>query len=170
MPGTTLPTNPTIRRRTLREAGLLLAVAVLLAVTTWAVRSEQLPLLASADVYELELSAPVMDLDRALRAYEAGSHLFVDIRQSAPSGSSYIPGAFTIRQDSFEDDLMAASDFIYPEETLVLYGTGDLQVVAAVASRFLDRGYENIFIMSGGIDAWRRAGGPVAQTEETSGD
>ncbi len=149
--------------RLLREASFLLAMTCLLAIASWALRSDRLPLQASTAQYELDLPAPLLDLDQALRLYEAGTHLFVDIRPIDPATETRIPGAFAIRQDTFDDDLLAVSDFLYPEDPLVLYGNGNLQEVAAVAARFLERGYEQVFILSGGIDAWRLAGGPVTR-------
>jgi len=149
--------------RLLREAAFLLAATCLLAIASWSLRPDRLPLQASTEQYELDLPAPLLDLDQALRLYEAGSHLFVDIRSIDPTTEPRIPGAFAIRQDSFDDDLLAVSDFLYPEDPLILYGDNNLQEVAAVASRFLERGYEQVFILGGGIDAWRLAGGPVTR-------
>jgi len=149
------------KKRIWLEAGLLLATACLLAAASWSLRPDGLPFFATAEQYELDLPAPLMDLDRALAVYEEGTYLFVDTRDIDPLKDARIPGAFVIRQATFEDDLLAVSDFLYPEDPLVLYGSGNLQAVAALASRFIERGYEQVHIMSGGIDAWRRAGGAV---------
>jgi rhodanese-related sulfurtransferase len=148
-------------KRIWREAAWLAVVACGLAAASWALRPDRLPLLATSEQYELDLPVPLMDLDRAMLVYDEGSHLFVDTRDIDPVQDPRIPGAFVIRQASFDDDLIAVSDFLYPEDPLVLYGSGNLQEVAALASRFLERGYEQVFIMSGGIDAWRQAGGAV---------
>jgi len=166
MPDAGLQVEVPKKSRVIRESMVLLGIALLLTTVAWAIRPNRLPMTALSSFYDLELPAPVVDLDRAMRFYAEGSHLFVDIRPIELGVSPYIPGAFAIRQNSFEDDLLAAGDFIYPEDPLILYGSGNLQEVAAVASRFIERGYENILIMTGGIEAWHRAGGPVTQAQE----
>jgi rhodanese-related sulfurtransferase len=112
----------------------------------------------------------VVDLDEAKRLFAAGSYYFVDTRSVDPEQVPYIPGAFFIRQDSFDNDLLAASDFIYPEDPLILYGEGNLQLVAAVAARLQERGYENLSIMAGGLAAWRKAGGSLIVHQESNHD
>jgi len=153
-----------------RQAGLLLALAVLLAGGSWALRSPRLPLRAKAAFYELDLPAPLIDLDLALQFWQEGQHLFVDIRPEAPAQAAYIPGAFFIRAETFADDLYAVGDFIFPTDPLILYGNDNLQQVAAVAYRFLDRGYEDVSILAGGIGSWQRAGGKLAEPREQNHD
>lgn len=156
--------------RVFREAALLFATAVVLAGLAWAVRQPRLPLRADAAYYDQELPAPLVSLDEALRLYAAGQHLFVDTRPLADRRVPHIPGAFFIREQSFADDLYAVGDFLFPEDPLILYGDGDLQQVATVASRFLDRGYENLSILAAGVAAWQRAGGPLTDPREGTDD
>lgn len=170
MPNAGLQVEVHRKSRIVRESLVLLGAALLLTVVSWLARPNRLPLTAASSYYDLELPAPVVDLDRAMRIYEEGSHLFIDIRPFELGDRPYIPGAFAIRQHSFDDDLLDAGEFIYPEDPMILYGNGNLQEVAAVASRFIERGYENILIMTGGIDAWQRAGGPVTQDQEEAHD
>jgi len=86
----------------------------------------------------------------------------VDTREAATATPVRIGGSFAVRATTFADDLIEAADFIWREDALVLYGSGDLRAVSSVAARFLERGYENIEIMAGGIDGWRSAGYPVS--------
>jgi 3-mercaptopyruvate sulfurtransferase SseA len=126
------------------------------------------PLRAERVFYEQELPVPLVSLDQALKSYEEGNHLFIDTRPDALEENSHIPGAFLIREASFDDDLQEYGDFLYPEDPLILYGEGNLLGVAAVAGKFLDRGYENLLILAGGLPAWHKAGGPL--TKEGGGD
>ena len=157
--------SPTARR-ILGEAGALLLVALLLAGISWGTRRPLLPLWADTSAYEFELPFPLMNGADALAAYEAGSHLFVDVRPVDPGLSEHVPGAFSIRLESFSEDLGAVLDFIYPQDPLILYGEGDLQRLAAVAERFRERGYENIQLLRGGLPAWREAGGEITGGED----
>jgi rhodanese-related sulfurtransferase len=148
----------------LREAGLLLAAAVLLTVVSWAVRPDRLPLAADPSFYELDLAAPLVTPEEARALYDAGDHLFIDVRPGHPAAA--VPGAMTVREDSFDDDLLAVFDFMTPEDPLVLYGDGALSAASNVAGRLQDRGWTDVVIMSGGLEAWQAAGGPVSTREE----
>ncbi|HOX25549.1 MAG TPA: rhodanese-like domain-containing protein [Candidatus Krumholzibacteria bacterium] len=144
-----------------RQAAWLAALAIGLAVALWIVRPDRLPLRADAETYALDLPVPQVAVAAAREFYDAGDHIFVDTRAGDPAGRPAIPGAFVIRANSFGDDLAGVMDFIYPEDSLVLYGERSPLPVAAVAARFLERGYENVVILQGGLDAWRRGGGPL---------
>ena len=146
------------------EALGLLALALLLALGSWAVRTPRLPLLADFSLYELELAAPRISATQAKELFDEGVYLFVDTRPIPDLETvEHIPGAFHIRAESFDDDLAALMDFLYPEDALVLYGGEDLQTLSAIATRFQARGYAQLSLMAGGMDGWRQAGG------ETSG-
>ncbi|MCP4546059.1 MAG: hypothetical protein GY835_06300 [bacterium] len=141
------------------EAALILMLAFLLSSFSWALRSDRLAPVADPAVYEFELEFPLVTAEESLIFYEEGTHYFIDIRPGDFSGFEHIPGAFSIRTDTFEDDLLVVLDFIYPTDPLIVYGTGDLQRAAAMTARFRDRGYENLSILAGGYPAWRKAGG-----------
>jgi rhodanese-related sulfurtransferase len=151
--------------RALRQALLLLAISLAIAVGSWAVRGDRLPLRADPQVYALDLSVPLVSVDEARRYYDTGSHYFVDTRAGDPAARPVIPGSFTIREDSLATDLAAVMDFLYPEDPLILYGEDTPLPVDAVAARLSNRGYENLVILQGGLAAWREAGGPVTGEE-----
>ncbi|MBC8366352.1 rhodanese-like domain-containing protein [bacterium] len=141
---------------------LLLAVLTLVAMgLSWLVRTPRFPLVAEISDYEMDLDYPVFAAHDCVAFYEAGTHLFIDTRNLA-SPAPYIPGAFSISLDSFDEDLRQVFDFIYPEDALLLYGDGRLQATAAVAARFEERGYKVEGIMRGGIEAWHKAGGELS--------
>ncbi len=141
---------------------LLLAALTLVAVSvSWALRTPRFPLVAEISDYEMDLDYPVLAVSDCVAFYEAGTHLFIDTRDLTEP-SPYIPGAFSISLDSFDEDLREVFDFIYPEDALLLYGDGRLQATAAVAARFEERGYQVDGIMRGGLEAWRKAGGELS--------
>jgi 3-mercaptopyruvate sulfurtransferase SseA len=145
-----------------RQTGLLLLAALLAATAAWALRTPRWPLRAEPALYAQEWAAPLITAGTALQLYHEGKHHFVDTRQLELPQAPHIPGAFSIRPTSFADDLLAASDFMFPSDAFVLYGTDDLAPVSSVAARFQERGYPDVEIMVGGLEAWRTAGGPVS--------
>jgi rhodanese-related sulfurtransferase len=144
----------------LRQGLVLLAVTLALATALWLARPDRLPLRADTAFYTAELSAPLITPDEALADYDDGTHIFLDARADADSGG--IPGALPLREGSFDDDLYAVRDFVFAEDPLIVYGDGNLQSVSVVAARLQERGYRSVFILRGGLEAWRRAGGPLA--------
>ncbi len=155
-----------IVQRTVRELAIVLGIAVILAAAVWGLRPDRLPLRANAEFYEQDLEAPLVTIDEALVRYDEGRYLFVDTREPDQTTEGYIPGAFAIRADTFDDDLYDNQDFLDPGEHFILYGRGNLLPVSAVAARLIDRGYENLAILQGGLAAWRSAGGPVTAPRE----
>ena len=160
---TTLPL--TRRGSAPREALLLLTLAALLAAGAWLVRVPRLALRVDPRTYSLDLGFPVLRPAAALALYRAGEHLFIDLRDIDPERAPRIPGAFAVRESSFADDLLAAHDFLGPQEQVILYGDGNLPAAAAMAARLRDRGYNDISLLEGDLAAWRRAGGPVTGGE-----
>jgi len=151
----------------LREAGLLLVLSILAATGWWLRSADRLPLQADPAVYELELAAPLLTVAEAQGMYDEGAHLFVDTR--AETGGETIPGSFFIREATFDDDLVANFDFMYPEDELILFGNGNLTRTSNVAARLIGRGYENVIILKGGLSAWKNAGGDTSPTTEGTG-
>lgn len=156
-------------REPARQALLLLGIAAAAAAASWALRDPRLPLRADSAFYELELAAPLVEAAEALRLYEAGDHLFIDTRPVAPGTTATIPASMLVRAASFDDDLLAVFDFLRPEDPLVLFGDGDLNGVSNVAARLRDRGFQDLTILRGGLDAWRRAGGECTEPRPADG-
>jgi rhodanese-related sulfurtransferase len=144
----------------LREALLLGGVSLLLTAVVWIVRPDRLPLRAQAETYELELAAPVVSVADAVAHFAAGTHLFVDVREQLDGEG--IPGSFRVRSSAFDGDLAEVRDFLYPENDLILYDDGVMQLASAAAVRFQERGFANVTILQGGLAAWQSGGGTVA--------
>lgn len=145
-----------------REALFLLGLALLLGTASWVTRAPRLPLRVDARTYRLDLGFPVLSPAAALALYQAGEHLFIDLRDIDPAVTSHIPGSFPVREASFADDLLATHEFLGPQEKVILCGDGNLPAAAAMAARLRDRGYGDVSLLEGDLSAWRRAGGPVS--------
>jgi len=150
----------------LKEAGLLLFVATVAACGWWLHGTDRLPLRADPAVYQLELEAPLLTIPEALAAYEEGDKLFVDTRQGAPET---IPGSLFIREATFDDDLLANFDFLFPEDELILFGDGNLTAASNVAGRLRERGFAHVTILKGGLSAWQEAGGGISTAAGEAG-
>lgn len=148
-----------------REAALLLVLSCVVLAGSWALRSDRLPLVADARTYELELAAPLVGPEEAILLFDEGVHLFIDTREVQPGSVATIAGALPIRAESFDDDLLDLFDFLMPEDPLVLFGDGDLMSVSTIASRLTDKGYTDLLILDGGVEAWRKAGGEVREAD-----
>lgn len=146
-----------------RQAILLLVAGVLLTAGRWAFVGERLPLRADPQDYELELAAPLVDVAEARRLYDEGVHLFIDTRAGGPGAEDTVPGAFVIRADFFDDDLLALLDIVVPEDRFILFGDGSLALANNVAARMIQRGYPDVRLLKGGLIAWRAAGGPLSE-------
>jgi rhodanese-related sulfurtransferase len=149
-----------------RQVLLLLALSTALAAGRWAFFGERLPLKADAADYELELAAPLIEVARARRSYDEGVHLFIDTRESGQPIEDTVPGAFLIRPDTFDDDMLALLNIIMPEDQLILFGDGSLSPANNVAAKLIQRGYTKVEILKGGLGAWRAAGGPLSPRRE----
>lgn len=152
--------HPTSGPGALIEALRLSLVILALGVATWLVRPDRLPLQANAEYYALDLPAPLVSVDEALQALDEGVVVFVDTRAEADLDTA-IPGAFIVRAATFATDLDAVRDFIFPEDSLILYGADAPVPVGDVAALFQARGHADVRILQGGLEAWRRAGGPI---------
>ena len=152
-----------------REAALLLLVAAVATAVTWAFRDDPLPLTADRDFYELEAPAPMVEIGQALPLFDEGDRLFIDSRPDHDAGRTTIPGAFRIRSKSFDDDLYELADIVYPEDPVILFGSGDLRETVFLAELLLARGFEDVLIMRGGVTEWQNQGGEVS-TQTTGSD
>lgn len=152
-----------------REVVGLVLLACACAVVAWAVRSPRLPLRADLAAYALDLGAPLLSPAAAVALYDSGRCLVVDTRTRG-RGEAYVPGAFLIRLASFDDDLAASRDFISRDDSLLLYGEGNLLETAAVTARLRQRGFGNLLVLNGDLAAWQRAGGPVATAGVTGAE
>ncbi|MBA4378693.1 MAG: hypothetical protein C0395_08615 [Gemmatimonas sp.] len=155
--------RPFARARPLREASLLLALALTAAGLSWAVRTPRLPLRADLAVYELDLGFPLVPAAEAVALFLDNACVPVDTRAGAPARR--IPGSFALGQETFDDDLREVFDFLSPADPLLVYGDGNLLVAAAVAGRLRERGFTDIRLLQGSLDGWEQAGGEI-QTDD----
>ncbi|MCB1149988.1 rhodanese-like domain-containing protein, partial [bacterium] len=88
------------------------------------------------------------------------THIFVDTR--AVDDGRRIPGAMVLRPDSFDEDFREIYDFLVPEDALILYGDGNLMLTSNVAQQLEARGFTELSLLRGDLDAWAAAGGDLS--------
>ncbi len=145
------------------QAVALLLVSLLIAAGSWMLRPNPISWNADPVSYELELSAPLVELADGLLLFEEGDHVFLDTRRNAADVEETIAYAFILREASFDDDLLALMDEVYPEDPILLFGDGELSGVSNVAAKLQQRGYENVSILRVGVKGWQKDGGPVSE-------
>lgn len=142
-----------------KESFILLLISIAVAIIAWAVNPNRLPIAADETLYKLDVKYEVVDAQTAVSMYNNDLIILIDVRSSVIDKK--IPGAFYLRQDSFDDDYLELFEYITPEEKLLLLGTGDLMVINAIADRLAEKGYSNLVLLGGDIKAWQNAGGEV---------
>ena len=147
----------------LRETARVLLLAVVLAALSWALRPPRLPLVADLTAYELEIDAAVVTPAEAVALYAANEHVLVDFRGGdAPQPG--LPGAFPVRADRFDADMLELFDFFKPDlPPLLLLGDGNLVVAGNLSERLGAVGFEDVTVVRGDVAAWRAAGGEVSE-------
>jgi rhodanese-related sulfurtransferase len=95
-----------------------------------------------------------------LRTWMEGGADFriIDVRSPAEFGSVHIPGAYNIPLDQLgehRDELRRHLD----QPVVLVCKSG--QRAAQAEDRLAEVGMPNVHVLSGGVDAWQRAGGPV---------
>ena len=164
--------NNTFRalHRPLKEIGVLLIFALAGTAASWALRTDPLPLNADSAFYQLELDAPLIEPAAAITLYDEGEYLFIETRAAQKESVATIPGAIPVRSASFDDDLLDVFDFMQPGDPLILFGDGNMVPTSNIASRLKGRGYDNIKILRGGINAWIKAHGPITRLPQPEQD
>ncbi len=148
--------------RPLVEAAGLLLLTIFAVGFSWVLRSDSLSWQAGPTTYEMELSTPLVEVAEAMRLFDEGDYLFIDTRRDAALAETTISGAFIIREQTFDNDLLALMDQIFPEDPMILFGNGELSGVSNITHRLQGRGYENLLILRVGLKGWQLAGGQVS--------
>lgn len=89
-------------------------------------------------------------------------HVLIDARQAGEAQrSGFIPGAVQVPADKAKEALQTFPDREMKAPIIVYDGTGRDQAVKA-ATTFVQAGYENVVVITGGLAAWQGAGYALA--------
>ncbi len=98
------------------------------------------------------------------RAQRRNDVLLIDTRSPAAFEQGHIPGARNIRLGDLQDERTIQS--LEPFGTLVVYGEnpGDNAARAFAKSLLAEKRLEDVYLFTGGIEAWAAAGYELAGT------
>ena len=115
-------------------------------------------LLFALIIYESRKGGKKLDTSEATRIINKENALVVDLRTSAEFNSGTISGAINLEPDSVdkENSLFKANE---SDQILLVCKLGSSS--SAVGGRLIKQGFENVNILSGGMQGWVQAGLPL---------
>jgi ArsR family transcriptional regulator len=154
-------------KRVLKEAGVVLLIAFVLAVGATALNPAKRPLLWPSGTGEAppddtgDGPRPI-DLAAVMDKFELGQALFVDARPEFDYTLGHIPGALH-RPEVFFDDwigvFMAETD---PTRDIITYCAGaECDLAVNLATKLTWAGFENVYYFEAGWDLWVGQGLPT---------
>jgi len=147
------------------EIGVLLALAVALALSVNAFRAQGVPWREDWTAKRFEAAAKAggrIPLDLALVALKTDAALFLDARAPEDFAKGHLPGALNLPFDPVSKELEARVKALPKDRRLVFYCSGascSLAEELAVYAR--DFGYKNTLLLVEGYEGWTAAGYPV---------
>jgi rhodanese-related sulfurtransferase len=148
--------------KALFEAGVISCVALLLALTSNAFRSQPLQLIPHSRGEWPAQGARLISVEQARSLMESGGTVFVDLRPKEDYGRSHIPGAVNLTVDGIYESLQNKSRLVPEGGGIIFYGLDMEDFLPEEAAEILVMmGYGNIQILAGGWAGWNAAGLPV---------
>ncbi|MBF0451397.1 MAG: rhodanese-like domain-containing protein [Candidatus Magnetomorum sp.] len=103
-----------------------------------------------------------IDVNQAANFHNDPGYVFVDARSEADYRACHIENAVSFPEHSFEqclDDFMRQND---GQKSLITYcSSSDCPLAAHLAEKLFFLGFENVYHLVGGLDAWQEKGLPV---------
>ena len=152
----------------LREACLLLFVALCLSAGLNAVRPDNIPWTEHwTDKKLRELGDKGVDAARAKTLWASKSALFIDARDAESFAQGHIPDAESLPYDPFDPTAEQRILGLPKDRWLVLYcSSASCPLSKQMAEALTFNGYDKVLVLAGGYDAWTKEGGPVAGSGE----
>ncbi len=154
--------------QTLKEAVLLVVVALGLALAVYALRPDKIgsvqqavnPSATPQTQSETDLSE--ITLSEAFSRFKAGDAIFADSRQPGDYDAGHIRGALNLtagEPDTWLSDFLAATD---PTVLIITYCDGEVCHLATdLAELLMLNGFENVRYLKNGWTRWRESGFPI---------
>ena len=103
-----------------------------------------------------------VSLHEAIKEFQDGRVIFVDVRTTARYQEGHIPKAFNLPYDSFYEDLPVIKKKILPDTKIITYGE-EKEFLFSVDSAILLReaGFKNVRVFRDGWSLWKEAKLPV---------
>lgn len=119
---------------------------------------------AASFVKQAMAEVPAISVAEALPLLDSDSHVFVDLRGAAEQGQGIIPGAVVssrgLMEFHIDPDSPAHNPAFNQDKTYIFYcASGGRSALAAKVA--VDMGLSPVVNLSGGIGAWKAAGGDI---------
>jgi len=114
--------------------------------------------------FESNTAPKSIDIKEAASCSGKTDYLFIDARSQADYNKCHIANAINLPEHNFDmylDDFMSQTN---PEQTLITYcGSADCPLSVHLAEKLFFMGFDHVYHLSGGLDAWRNENLPVQQ-------
>jgi len=143
-----------------KEAILLIVVVGAVAVVVNLARKDGIPFIAAEDAFRVKTNAEFIAPADAWALFEGGSAFFIDAREPGLFEAERIEGALNASATEAGADSLA---WMAPADPHVItYASGETQRLAGVlADKLLEVGFKKVYVLLGGLDAWKEKGFPV---------
>jgi rhodanese-related sulfurtransferase len=153
-------------KRTLLEALVIVAAALVLGAMVNARRPNGLPLDTDPRTLDVGPGVELLDLQQARQAFDHGA-VFVDARPRAVFERGHVEGAIALPPGSYQSDYRNWWEFIPTDDRVVVYAGAEEASVAGKRARWLiEMGHKGAVVFYDGWDAWQSAGLPTAKGAE----
>ncbi len=151
-----------ILARAVKEAAIIVAVVVVVAMGVNFTRDEGIPLIAGAEDFTIRTNAEFMVAKDAGTLFENGAAIFVDAREPRLFEAEHIEGAVNV--PSAGEDLGEVAYMIPADPVLICYATEAAEREAGVtADRLLEIGFKRVYVLRGGLESWKALGLPTVE-------
>lgn len=140
----------------LAAAGFVNAKYLLGGISDW--KSQGFPLISGGGLQEDSSKTKKISLDELTNDLNMGEDLiqFLDIRSTGDFEAGHIVGALNIPLANLEKE----QDKLSPVKKTVMYGADEKETAKAAAALF-DLNFYNVWVLEGGLEAWKSAGGKI---------
>jgi rhodanese-related sulfurtransferase len=143
-----------------KQAVIISIAVVVVGLTFNLVRHDGMPLVADADTFRVQTDAEFIKVDNAWQLFDEGKAIFVDARDPQVFSVEHIEGALNVPPAGPE--LQALGWLSDTESNVICYASEESQRQAGVvADKLLGMGTRRVFVLYGGMEAWKGAGLPV---------
>jgi len=151
----------------LRQSGMLLLLAVVVALIGNQVRPQGLALVDEEWSLEAHIKAPdgsgmTVTLDEAKEFFFSGSAVFIDARSEDLYRFGHILGARGVPWEQVESTIDKATGDLAPDTLLITYCDGEgCGLSWELALELINRGFMNVRVLVNGWSLWKEADLPV---------
>jgi thiosulfate sulfurtransferase len=162
----------TFTRRLFRDILIILTLSVALAIGINALRPDGIALLPQAPpepvvaMGESTMPAgpPVITTADAAAVLQDGTGVFIDARDRYAFAEAHIQGARHLDLLDMDVWMVEFYNTTQPDAALITYcEAANCSESTALAARLTEMGFENVFVLEGGWEAWRTQGLPVQE-------